>query len=167
MRRPRAMSSGSPNRPNGVWAIVCSFCSSLITSVSAVGTKPGATTFTVMPRLPTLSGKALGQAYHSGLAGRIVRLSGLSRQADYAGYVDNSPPTLPDHAAKRGPGYMKNAVQVCADHRAPPFFFHAHQQRVAGRTRVIDQDVDSAQLLFNHLHQLGGLVKTAHISLEN
>ena len=61
---------------------------------------------------------------------------------------------------------MKNAVQVCADHRAPPFFFHAHQQRVAGRTRVIDQDVDSAQLLFNHLHQLGGFVKTAHICLK-
>ena len=56
---PTSLREAFGHFPSGVIAIAACFCSSVRTAVSTVGTKPGATAFTVMLRPPTSRASAL------------------------------------------------------------------------------------------------------------
>ena len=97
----------------------------------------------------------------------IVGLTGIAHHTDDGCDVDDASGALLHHAAQDGFGGAEHGFEVDLHDVVPLFFFHTHQEVVAGDAGVVDQNIQLAELFFNVGNQVfdgfgfGGIQCTA------
>lgn len=111
-----------------------------------------------------------GQADDSAFRRRVVGLPGGARQERLRRRVHDPPEHRPAHrlgplAPVRGRevGRVEVALEVDADHRVPLALGHGEDHAVAQDARVVDQDVQLAELADRRLDQFAGLLEVGHV----
>src|SRR5260221_1950181 len=89
----------------------------------------------------------------AGLARGVVRLSGVARDPDHGGDIDD-PASGFHQRARRGLEEVPAALQVHGDDAVEVFFAHAQEQLVARDAGVVHEDVEPAELLLDLCHEL-------------
>src|SRR6266851_6641175 len=85
----------------------------------------------------------LREADNPGFCGSVVR---LTRAADYSGErgdVDDAAVSLLQHLAEGGAAAVEHALEVLLDDDVEVLFLHRREQAVAGRSGVVDEDVET------------------------
>src|SRR3954454_13976656 len=77
----------------------------------------------------------------------VIGLSRISHLADDRRDINYSTPSLPHHAWQYLLNGIKGSAEVCVDDHLPVWLLHPYGQTVLGDTRVVNQDVDSADFL--------------------
>ena len=115
----------------------------------SVSTKPGATTFAVMLRLPSSRAIERARPDQPGLAGRVVGLAGRAEQPDDGGHEDHPAAAGADHLGAGPLGHPVGGGEVRVEDLGEVLLLHAHQQPVAGDPGVADQHLDRALVLLD------------------
>ena len=82
---------------------------------------------------------------------------------DYGSHVDDGSGRLTEHHGQNGVDKVEGALEVDCDYGIPLGLGHTHHQTVLCDTGVVDQDVDTAEVLDNLLDNLLGLSKVSGI----
>ena len=90
-----------------------------------------------------------GKTHQAGFRGGVVGLPRVAHRAHHGRDVDNAAGTLFHHAAQYGLAGTEDGFQVDLHDFVPLFFFHPHQQVVAGDAGVVHQNVEFAEFFFN------------------
>src|SRR5690606_31906865 len=103
-------------------------------------------------------GQGLAHADQAGFGGAVIGLTGVASGADDRADVDDAAKAALHHHFDGGAGQAESGSQVHVDDVLPGFVGHTHRQGVAGETRIVNQNVDSARSGFGFGHDLvGGL----------
>lgn len=115
-------------------------------------------------------GRGGGQADDSAFRGRVVGLSRRAREVGLGRGVHDPP--VHRCAARLGPlapvpgrevGRVEVTLEVDPDHRVPLTLRHGEDHAVAQDARVVDEDVEPAELGDRQLDEFGGLLEVGDI----
>ena len=98
------------------------------------------------PLAGIFAGQGLGQADHARLGGRVVGLAEVADLAVHAGDVDHPAPAALGHLVDELLGHQEDAGEVGVDDLVPGLLGQFLERPVAVDARVVDQDVDAAEV---------------------
>ena len=123
------------------------------TAVISVSIKPGATTLTVT-RGKFLC-RRLGEADHARLCGCVVRLSDISDLTDNGGEVHNTSAALLRHELCSSLRAGVNPLEIRINDGIEILILHTDKERITRDARVVDENVQPAELLMYACDHLG------------
>jgi hypothetical protein len=120
----------------------------------SVSMKPGATALMVMPLAA------------SSLARDLVRAATeIPDLADDGGDIHHAPPALLDHLVDEDLGAVEHTVEIDREDLAPGGVVHLDEGLVGVDTRVVDEDVEVAELPQDVLGHAEGVGEVCHVGL--
>ena len=108
-------------------------------------------------------GCALREADDTSLRGAVVALVGIARHAHHRAHVDDATTSLLPHDGLHGLGEVEYRLEVHIDDGIPLLLGHALQRCVLGDTRIVDEDVDAAEVFDDFVDDLVRLLKVGSV----
>src|SRR3990172_1056477 len=110
-----------------------------------------------------LARRRLRQADEPGLGGRVIRLAGVPHGPGRGRDVDDPAALLAHHDLRHRPRREERAAEVHVEYPVPVLVLHPDEQRVAGDSGVVHEDVDAAEALLRLIHQPLHVLTPGHV----